>query len=256
MLVTCGMCNISGHSSIALYQAGIRQIFFDNLANASIKVLNQLKKITGCAVEFIRGSRSDALAPELVSPQAKAVLHFRALKTADIPASIEAAALFTVRSRPCDTAVLSVRTLTGLLPRRMNKLQHCSAHIAVGRSSFVYAYSSDNPTSKGARVRDYPPLLDLAKSDVVALLHHQTNKGLHTYSLAKEQNYPALKVLRPFSLSTSQKITCALAQCRTGNVTCDYSSAIETKDVLGGTAERGFHQMTDNSRRWHSNYPQ
>ncbi|MFN6970843.1 MAG: UDP-glucose 4-epimerase GalE, partial [Rheinheimera sp.] len=82
VLVTGGMGYIGSHTCVALLEAGITPIIFDNLSNASRKVLDQLQAITGQTVAFIQGDIADAKALELalVESGASAVLHFAALK--------------------------------------------------------------------------------------------------------------------------------------------------------------------------------
>jgi UDP-glucose 4-epimerase len=82
VLVTGGMGYIGSHTCIALYEAGIMPVIFDNLANSSIKVLDQLKQITGHDFEFIQGDLADteAIRQALRQTEASAVLHFAALK--------------------------------------------------------------------------------------------------------------------------------------------------------------------------------
>jgi len=82
VLVTGGMGYIGSHTCIALDAVGITPVIYDNLSNASIKVLDQLEKITGKRFEFIQGDILDVerFSQALVSTNAQAVFHFAALK--------------------------------------------------------------------------------------------------------------------------------------------------------------------------------
>ena len=82
VLVTGGMGYIGSHTCIALHEAGITPVIYDNLSNASPRVLDQLEKITGTRFEFILGDIQDEQQFKLAlkHSQAEAVFHFAALK--------------------------------------------------------------------------------------------------------------------------------------------------------------------------------
>jgi UDP-glucose 4-epimerase len=82
VLVTGGMGYIGSHTCIALHEAGITPVIYDNLSNASPRVLEQLEKITGTPFEFILGDIQDQQQFKLAlkHTKAKAVFHFAALK--------------------------------------------------------------------------------------------------------------------------------------------------------------------------------
>ena len=82
VLVTGGMGYIGSHTCLALLDAGITPVIYDNLSNASIKVLDQLEKICGQRIEFIEADIRDieTFTAALKSTGAEAVFHFAALK--------------------------------------------------------------------------------------------------------------------------------------------------------------------------------
>ncbi len=82
VLVTGGMGYIGSHTCIALHKAGINPIIFDNLANSSIKVLDQLEIITDKRFDFIEADIQDqkTLLKTLLDYNIEAVFHFAALK--------------------------------------------------------------------------------------------------------------------------------------------------------------------------------
>lgn len=82
VLVTGGMGYIGSHTCIALHEAGITPVIFDNLSNSSEKVLTQLHRITGQHFEFIRGDIRDTeqLKNVFANDYFDAVFHFAALK--------------------------------------------------------------------------------------------------------------------------------------------------------------------------------
>ena len=82
VLVTGGMGYIGSHTCIALHEAGITPVIYDNLSNASARVLDQLEKITGTRFEFILGDIQDEQQFKLAlkHTKAEAVFNFAALK--------------------------------------------------------------------------------------------------------------------------------------------------------------------------------
>jgi len=82
VLVTGGMGYIGSHTCIALCEAGITPVIYDNLSNSNIKVLEQLKTITGHEIPFIEGDVNDRalFSAILTEHNIEAIFHFAALK--------------------------------------------------------------------------------------------------------------------------------------------------------------------------------
>jgi len=331
VLVTGGMGYIGSHTCIALLQAGITPVIFDNLSNSSMKVLDQLEVITGQRVAFIQGDIADAKAMELalVETGASAVLHFAALKAVgestaqplryyrnNVAATVTLLEIMqqagvkklifsssaTVYGDPeylpldeqhpiratnpygwtkvmteqilqdlcsADPHFLAVSLryfnpvgahpsgLLGESPQGIpNNLLPFVAQTAVGRRPFVSVYGTDYPTADGSGVRDYLHVMDLAHGHVAALLHHQTDQGFHPYNLGTGQGYSVLEVLKAFSTSAGFAIPYQLAPRRPGDIACNYADASKAQQRLQWTAGHSLQQMTDDTWRWQTNYPQ
>ncbi|REL25627.1 UDP-glucose 4-epimerase GalE [Thalassotalea euphylliae] len=82
VLVTGGMGYIGSHTCIALHQAGYTPVIYDNLSNASVKVIDQLAQITGHHFDYIVADigDKDALSAAINDHHIQAVFHFAALK--------------------------------------------------------------------------------------------------------------------------------------------------------------------------------
>lgn len=82
VLVTGGLGYIGSHTCVALHEAGIEPVIIDNLSNSSVRVLEQLMKITGKQFSFYEGDIADkALLSHIFSQNRIAgVFHFAALK--------------------------------------------------------------------------------------------------------------------------------------------------------------------------------
>lgn len=82
VLVTGGMGYIGSHTCIALHQAGITPVIYDNLSNANIRVLDQLEQISGVRFTFVQGDikHAQALTQVFTDHDIQGVFHFAALK--------------------------------------------------------------------------------------------------------------------------------------------------------------------------------
>ena len=82
VLLTGGAGYIGSHTVIEFQNAGFDVVVYDNLSNASEEALRRVEKISGKAVEFIRGDIRDkaALLAAFARSQPQAVVHFAGLK--------------------------------------------------------------------------------------------------------------------------------------------------------------------------------
>ena len=82
VLVTGGTGYIGSHTCLALLDAGYTPVIYDNLSNSSIKVLDQLSKISNHTFDFIEGDIADSKKLKATFEQynIEAVFHFASLK--------------------------------------------------------------------------------------------------------------------------------------------------------------------------------
>lgn len=82
ILVTGGTGFIGSHTVVELIQAGHEPIIVDNLSNSSVKVLDDIKTITGTKPAFYQADIRDKAALEEIFSEHKidAVIHFAGLK--------------------------------------------------------------------------------------------------------------------------------------------------------------------------------
>ena len=82
VLVTGGAGYIGAHCCVALIEAGMRPIIFDNLCNSYSAVLDRIEKITEARPEFIQGDVRDAAALGALfeTHEVSSVIHLAALK--------------------------------------------------------------------------------------------------------------------------------------------------------------------------------
>jgi UDP-glucose 4-epimerase len=331
VLVTGGMGYIGSHTCIALYQAGITPVIYDNLSNASVLVLDQLERITGKRFEFILGDIQDTaqLKLALLHSKAEAIFHFAALKAVgestaqplryyanNVSASIAMLQVMaetgvkrvvfsssaTVYGEPQylpideshpiratnpygwskvmveqvlqDLALAEPQWLcialryfnpvgahpSGLLgesPRGIpNNLMPFVAQTAVGQRPCVKVFGNDYDTPDGTGVRDYIHVMDLARGHVAAFINHQQDSGFHAYNLGTGQGYSVMEMITAFSQSSGRDIAYEFAPRRTGDIACNYANVTKANTILGWQAELGLVDMTNDSWRWQSQYPE
>ena len=83
ILVTGGIGYIGSHTVVELHNAGYEVVIVDNLANSSIKILDQLHQITGKYHEFIELDLQDTSAVNALAkqhPDVAGIIHFAAYK--------------------------------------------------------------------------------------------------------------------------------------------------------------------------------
>jgi UDP-glucose 4-epimerase len=82
VLVTGGAGYIGSHTTVSLVEAGHEPVLIDNLSNASPRVVERLRELTGAELPFVEGDiRDAALVQEVLGDhRCEAVIHFAALK--------------------------------------------------------------------------------------------------------------------------------------------------------------------------------
>ena len=85
VLLTGGTGYIGSHTAVALAQSGLQVVLYDNLSNSSDSVVDNLNKITGQKVFFVKGDvlDTDFISSTLASYSVDAVIHFAGLKAVD-----------------------------------------------------------------------------------------------------------------------------------------------------------------------------
>lgn len=331
VLVAGGLGYIGSHTCLALQQAGVTPIIYDNLSNASIKVLEQLQTISGQAFTFVKGDIRDQASLEQVMQEhnIKAVFHFAALKAVgescekprqyydnnvsgsvvlldamanagvkQIIFSSSATVYGDPQYLPLDekhpisatnpygwTKVMVEQILqdncqadnndlaislryfnpvgahpSGLLGESPNgipnNLMPYIAQTAVGKREFVSVYGEDYDTPDGTGVRDYIHIMDLAEGHVAAFLNHKNDTGFIAYNLGTGQGYSVLDVIQAFAKSANKELPYKLAPRRAGDVACNYADASLAKQKLNWQAKLCLSDMTEDTWRWQSNFPQ
>ena len=136
-----------------------------------------------------------------------------------------------------------------------NNLMPYIQQVAVGRREHLSVFGSDYPTKDGTGVRDYIPVVDLAKGHLAALKKLDVKPGCVTYNLGTGVGYSVLDMLKAFSKACGKELQHQMADRRPGDVAVVYGSADKAKVELGWVAELTLEDMCADSWRWISNNP-
>ncbi|WP_448551292.1 UDP-glucose 4-epimerase GalE [Thalassotalea montiporae] len=164
VLVTGGMGYIGSHTCIALHNAGYIPVIYDNLSNASVKVIDQLAQITGHHFDYIVADIGDkaAFASAIKEHDIQAVFHFAALKA--VGESTEQPVRYYQNNVANTLAMIEVMTALNV-----KKLIFSSSATVYGDPQYLpideqHPISSTNPYG-WSKVMVEQVLADLAQSD-------------------------------------------------------------------------------------------
>ncbi len=141
ILVTGGLGYIGSHTVVALQNDGYEVIIIDNLSNSNIKVLHQIKKITGILPDFEKIDLRDKEAVSLFFKQYKidGVIHFAGSKA--VGESVEKPLLYYENNL---TTLITV-----LKEMQKNKV----SHFIFSSSCTVYGQADKLPITENAPIK-------------------------------------------------------------------------------------------------------
>ena len=137
-----------------------------------------------------------------------------------------------------------------------NNLMPYITQVAVGKLKELGVFGNDYDTPDGTGVRDYIPVVALAKGHVKALKKIGENPGLAIYNLGTGKGYSVLDIVKNFEAATGVKIPYVIKPRRAGDIATCYCDASKAEKELGWKAENGIREMCEDSWRWQSNNPQ
>jgi len=136
-----------------------------------------------------------------------------------------------------------------------NNLMPYIAQTAVGKREFVNVFGNDYDTIDGTGVRDYIHIMDLAEGHVAAFVTHQKDTGALVYNLGTGKGYSVLEIINAFSTSAQVEIKYKASPRRAGDIASNYADSSLAKNKLGWIAQLNINEMTDDTWRWQSKYP-
>ena len=146
--------------------------------------------------------------------------------------------------------------LIGEDPRGIpNNLVPYIAQVAVGKLEKLHVYGDDYPTHDGTGVRDYIPVVDLARGHVAALRKLAQNCGLFTCNLGTGKGYSVLDVLHAYEKACGKTLPYVIDPRRPGDIAECYADPAKARDELGWEAKYGIEEMCASSWKWQSANP-
>jgi len=235
ILITGGAGYIGSHTVVTLAQAGHNITVFDNLSNSKISVIDQLEKILGFRINFIKGDVRDTqlLSKTIKNNQTNGVIHFAGLKSV----SESTANPILYYSNNVQGTISLIEAMI------VNQVKTC----VFSSSATVYGIPVYSPYDEGHPTKPINPygntkfevemiLQDWAKSDPevrVSILRYFNPIGAHESGLIGEHPNQIPNNLMPY---ISQVVDGALSYL---NI---YGSDYETRD---GTGERDYIHVMD-----------
>jgi len=104
-------------------------------------------------------------------------------------------------------------------------------------------------------VRDYIPVVDLARGHVKALKKIEPGSGVSIYNLGTGNGYSVLDVLHAYEKACGKTLPYEIKFRRPGDIATCYCNADKAKNELGWTAELGLDDMCASSWNWQSKNP-
>ncbi|MDR3551552.1 MAG: UDP-glucose 4-epimerase GalE [Clostridia bacterium] len=136
-----------------------------------------------------------------------------------------------------------------------NNLMPYITQVAVGKLKELNVYGDDYPTADGTGVRDYIHVVDLAKGHLTALKKAESFTGVEAYNLGTGRGYSVLEFAHAFEAANGVKIPYRIAPRRAGDIAACYADPSKALRELGWKAEKGIHEMCEDSWRWQKNNP-
>lgn len=136
-----------------------------------------------------------------------------------------------------------------------NNLMPFITKVAVGKLPVLSVFGNSYPTTDGTGVRDYIHVMDLAKGHLKALEKVSTSNGVESYNLGTGKGYSVLEMVEAFEKTAGIPIPYKIVEPRAGDAAICFADPTKAKQELGWAAEKGLHEMCDDSWRWQSKNP-
>lgn len=133
-----------------------------------------------------------------------------------------------------------------------NNLVPYITQVAVGKREALNVFGNDYPTIDGTGVRDYIHVVDLAKGHLKALEKVTNVAGVGAYNLGTGKGYSVLEIVAAFEKASGITIPYKIVDRRPGDIAMSYADPSKAKSELGWSAEKGLHEMCEDSWRWQS----
>ena len=136
-----------------------------------------------------------------------------------------------------------------------NNLCPYITQVAVGKREFLGVFGDDYNTHDGTGVRDFIPVVDLAKGHVLAVNKLAENPGLIIVNLGTGQGYSVLDMVHSFEKVIGRPIPYKIMPRRPGDIDECYADPTLAKEILGFKAEKTIDDMCRDAMNWQTKNP-
>ena len=238
ILVTGGAGYIGAHTCVELLEKGHEVLVFDNLSNSYSIVLDRLREITNCSIQFVEGDIRDyaCLSKAMQDFLPEAVIHFAGLKAVD-ESIIDPLQYYDVNVRG------SLELLRAMEDNSCRLLIFSSSATVYGIPKFLpcdegHPTAPINPYGKSKLMVEHilEDWVNARASNVAVCLRYFNPVGAHVSGLIGESPKGIPTNLMPFIAQT------ALGRHQHLSI---YGDDYETAD---GTCERDYIHVSDLAR--------
>lgn len=136
-----------------------------------------------------------------------------------------------------------------------NNLMPFITQVAVGKLPELSVFGNGYQTADGTGVRDYIHVVDLARGHLKALEKVSTSTGVESFNLGTGKGYSVLEMVKAFEKAAGIPIPYKIAEPRAGDAAICFADPMKARKELDWRAEKGLHEMCEDSWRWQSKNP-
>ena len=146
--------------------------------------------------------------------------------------------------------------LIGEDPRGIpNNLMPYIAQVAVGRRERLHVFGNDYDTPDGTGVRDYIPVVDLARGHVAAIDYMRSHRGESVFNLGTGHGCSVLDMVKTFERVNGVKIPYEIDPRRPGDLATVYANTDKSAQLLNWRAQYTLEDMCRDTWAWQRKNP-
>ena len=127
--------------------------------------------------------------------------------------------------------------------------------VIIGERPQLNIFGNDYNTPDGTGVRDYVHVVDLAKSNLLAINKLAQNSGLFVANIGSGCGASVLDLVKSFSKAANKPIPYAFMPRRPGDIDASYSDISKAKQLLGYQPSKTLDNMCADAWNWQKNNP-
>ena len=136
-----------------------------------------------------------------------------------------------------------------------NNLMPFITQVAIGRRERLSVFGNDYDTPDGTGVRDYIPVVDLARGHVAAVKYVTAHPGCEVFNLGTGTGYSVLDMVKTFSEVNKVALPYSIVERRPGDIATCYAHPGKSAEILGWIATHTLEDMCRDSWNWQSKNP-